>query len=292
MYPVSLLYLPLPHSQLAAFTLSVGGCCTSSPQFSKLAQITERISVTRGESYSNHNFTLCMAMSETQTDEAPTMESNFYAAFDEFLSKPAPTLILSDSNVSISKSSSSSKKTISDIKQPYAQRKPLPRNLEPSKSLLEEAFAYSERLADDMRGGDESFEREPSGHIQSAPSLTIDTDPPEENRMKPRRRRSEPHPLASRNRGGVPSKKSIVHKLRGQTDSARPANAFAVPMKKEVDTKKNPIDFDCLVRNFENQTTLNQLRAELEQSRQSLANSEEYIKELSREMVKFKSSGR
>ena len=231
-------------------------------------------------------------MSEAESDVAPSMESNFYAAIDEFLSKPAPTLTLSESNVSISKASYSSKKTISDIKQPFAQRKPLARNYEPSKSLLEEAFAYSERLAEEMRVGDENFERDPSDHIQSAPSLTIDTDPPHNDRLKPRRRRSEPHPLVLRNRGGVSSKRSIVHKLRGQTDSTRPVNAFTVPTKKEVDMKKNPIDFEGLVRNFENQTTLNQLRAELEQSRQSLANSEEYIKELSRDIGHFKGSGR
>ena len=233
-----------------------------------------------------------MAMSEAEADVAPTMESNFYAAIDEFLSKPAPTLTLNDSNVSISKASSSSKKTISDTKQLYAQRKPLTRSLKTSKSLLEEAFAYSERLAEDMRVGEEYFEREPSDHVQSAPGLTIDTDPPDNDRSKPRRRRSESHPLVSRNKGVVSSKKSLVHKLRGQTDSARPVNAFTVPTKKEVDMKKNPIDFEGLVKNFENQTTLNQLRAELEQSRQSLANSEEYIKELSRDMAMFKTSGR
>lgn len=230
------------------------------------------------------------AMSEPLEDVAPPMESTFYASIDEFLARPPPSLRLNDSSVSVSRNTSSSRKTIADVKQPFAQRKPLPRGIEPSGSLLEEAFAYSERLAEEMRLSDEEVERQPSGQVQSAHTLTIDTDPPAVERVKPRRRRSETNPFIARNRKEVISKRSIVNKLRGQTDSARPVNAFTVPSKKEVDTKKNPIDFESLVRNFENQTTLNQLRAELEQSRQSLANSEDYIKELSRDITRFKSS--
>jgi hypothetical protein len=80
----------------------------------------------------------------------------------------------------------------------------------------------------------------------------------------------------------------VVHKLRSKAESSRPIEEFAVTAKSEVDMKKNPVDFDELLRNFENKTTLNQLRAELEESQRSLASSEDHIKSLSRDIVKMR----
>mgnify|MGYP003353875718 CR=1 FL=1 len=49
----------------------------------------------------------------------------------------------------------------------------------------------------------------------------------------------------------------------------------------ETDSRRNPLNFDELVANFQNGTTLEKLRKELADSRSSLAQSETVIRELS-----------
>eukprot|EP01036_Dinobryon_divergens_P032529 gene32529-42140_t len=60
---------------------------------------------------------------------------------------------------------------------------------------------------------------------------------------------------------------------------------FDVSADTEVDLKKNAINFDDLVSNFQNGTTLRKLQRELEQSKQSMQRSEQFLKNLSLEYL-------
>jgi hypothetical protein len=57
--------------------------------------------------------------------------------------------------------------------------------------------------------------------------------------------------------------------------------------KEELETKRNPINFDELVSNFQQGTTLERLRKELEESQRSLATSSQAIKHLSKQFMNF-----
>ena len=60
---------------------------------------------------------------------------------------------------------------------------------------------------------------------------------------------------------------------------------FDVSADTEVDLKKNAINFDDLVSNFQNGTTLKKLQKELQQSKQSMQRSEQFLKNLSLEYL-------
>jgi hypothetical protein len=70
-------------------------------------------------------------------------------------------------------------------------------------------------------------------------------------------------------------------KERNQSQS----NSFDVTVDSEVDSKKNAINFDELVANFQNGTTLKKLQRELEISKQSMQRSEAFLKSLSMEYL-------
>ena len=60
---------------------------------------------------------------------------------------------------------------------------------------------------------------------------------------------------------------------------------FDVSADTEVDLKKNAINFDDLVSNFQNGTTLKKLQRELQQSKQSMQRSQQFLKNLSLEYL-------
>merc|ERR1719453_2592775 len=53
----------------------------------------------------------------------------------------------------------------------------------------------------------------------------------------------------------------------------------------ETGDKRNATDFDLLLENFQNGTTLKKLQAELAQSKQSIAKSENFMRNLSKEYL-------
>lgn len=60
---------------------------------------------------------------------------------------------------------------------------------------------------------------------------------------------------------------------------------FNVNTEAEIDPKRNAVNFDELILNFQDGTTLKKLRKELEQSKQSMRQSEKFMQELSREYL-------
>lgn len=233
------------------------------------------------------------ALELDDSDLAVPMENEFYENIDSFLQKPAPTLNISKSNASIGKSTNNRiylpTKTISDHRQPFAQKK----NFAVEKptfsvDLLNEAFAYSEKIAEDLRRMDDidvplpAISTNTTTKVRSAPGGSQPLAHQEGAKV---RRNSMTQAMVPRktNKGGAVTKlRSKVGRVVEKTDD------FTVTAKVENDMKKNPIDFDSLLRNFETGATLTALRAELAQSKQSLASSESYIKSLSKDLVNVK----
>lgn len=60
---------------------------------------------------------------------------------------------------------------------------------------------------------------------------------------------------------------------------------FNVSNDLDSDNRRNPINFDELISNFQGGVTLQKLRKELEQSKQSMKNSENFMKQLSMEYL-------
>lgn len=62
-------------------------------------------------------------------------------------------------------------------------------------------------------------------------------------------------------------------------------NGFAVATEQEQDSRRRETDFDSLLSNFQNGTTHKKLQKELAQSKQSMAKSEAFMKQLSMEFL-------
>lgn len=190
----------------------------------------------------------------------PSMGEEFYESLDRFLTKPAPNLLLGANK----SNTVSSRKEHIKVSQPFAQRRSLQTGT--GASSIEEAFAYSKQMADDLREASLTPRPLKESKSRSAPAL-----PP------------SAHKTFNGGGSSVKGRKvSVVSKLRSKV--SRPLEAFVVNAKVDVDSKKNPVDFDGLLRNFETGATLLALRAELEQSKQSLASSEDFIRSISREL--------
>jgi hypothetical protein len=98
--------------------------------------------------------------------------------------------------------------------------------------------------------------------------------------------------------GGGAGSKGVVKRLRAKTqvDNRDPRANEATDdvqfhISKESDDangRRNPVNFDELISNFEGGVTLQRLRKELEASKQSMKNSENFMKQLSREYLNGK----
>jgi len=67
------------------------------------------------------------------------------------------------------------------------------------------------------------------------------------------------------------------HSIRGE--------AFRVAVEAEVDPRKNAVDFDDLVANFQDGITLHKLRRDLEESKRSMKRSEDFLRQLSKDFL-------
>ena len=179
---------------------------------------------------------------------------------------------------------------------------------------IEEAFLYSEKLAKDLQRTEAlqgiELEAPSHHHLSSAtPSSASQQSTPElrstssvknnlnrtPNSLQPQRRNSGLQQNGGSSIAGRSSqgKKTggIVGRLRGTTvKESKLQEVFSVQTSKEVDLKKHALDFESLLRNFESGSTLAALKAELHQSQQSLANSEDHIRAMARDIAGFKKS--
>lgn len=187
-------------------------------------------------------------------------------------------------------------------------------------SLLREAFAYTDKLlkeaiieeaaAGGQAGeyGEHDGSRQPaprgsskkltgkSGSAGAAPQgkpLASRTAPIESVYMAPH----TDHQGGSGNRkkgdGAGKDRKSVVKRMRAKIPSEAAmygANndtegTFNVSNDLDSDNRRNPINFDELISNFQGGVTLQKLRKELEQSKQSMKNSENFMRQLSMEYL-------
>lgn len=63
------------------------------------------------------------------------------------------------------------------------------------------------------------------------------------------------------------------------------SEAFRVAVEVEVDPRRNAVDFDDLVANFQDGITLHQLRRDLEESKRSMKRSEDFLRQLSKDFL-------
>lgn len=83
-------------------------------------------------------------------------------------------------------------------------------------------------------------------------------------------------------RAKIPSESALGYGNDGSSEGA----GFNITSEAELDSgKRNPINFDELISNFQGGITLQKLRKELEQSKQSMKNSENFMKQLSKEYL-------
>eukprot|EP01034_Spumella_vulgaris_P029423 gene29423-36477_t len=82
---------------------------------------------------------------------------------------------------------------------------------------------------------------------------------------------------STKSTGGAPTQKS------SSGSSSNLNTGFNTTTEGEVDSRRNAVDFDELVANFQSGATLQRLKKELEQSQASMANSQNYLRNLSKE---------
>mmetsp|Transcript_3161 Transcript_3161/g.6574 ORF Transcript_3161/g.6574 Transcript_3161/m.6574 type:complete len:333 (-) Transcript_3161:32-1030(-) len=199
--------------------------------------------------------------------------------------------------------------------------KPVPhRNFD--HNLLREAFAYTDMLlkealieeasqAGSGNGTDTNMEyQQPQGKGKkmggvgggAQPKSTMSrsrTAPVESIYMAPHSNATA-HPSSAparkKNNPGAPyqtsgSSKGVVKKLRSKVPSEASSTSgraesgdFHISNDKDADTgKRNPVNFDELISNFQGGVMLNKLRKELEESQQSMKKSENFMRQLSQE---------
>jgi len=185
-------------------------------------------------------------------------------------------------------------------------------------TLLREAFAYTDKLlkdaimeeaaaaaADGADYGDHETARQPvqKGTSKKLTGKGASTGTASQGRLGSRTAPAESvymaphtdHQGGSRKKSDSAGKdrKSVVKRMRAKIPSEaamygannESEGAFNVSNDLDSDNRRNPINFDELISNFQGGVTLQKLRKELEQSKQSMKNSENFMKQLSMEYL-------
>lgn len=183
-------------------------------------------------------------------------------------------------------------------------------------NLLREAFAYTDRLLKEaiieeasMQGGGYQEEnpqpqRQPSivksqskkanstAQSRAQPSRTAPVESiymaPHNDGYQARKKadsagssRAGPKGAVKKLRAKIPSESAVAY---GGNEAAEAG--FNIGNEADAGSnRRNPINFDELISNFQGGITLQKLRQELEQSKQSMKNSENFMKQLSKEYL-------
>lgn len=258
------------------------------------------------------------ALKALKADEpAPRMPENYYADFDSFLSKPTPKF----SAGADAGKSGSKKKSPDSVVLPRVGKSTAPNQKKSNISskikskvagsraadaerlfdpeLLQQAFDYADRvekeaaIADDDDEGDVTDTRP---RVKSMPAKSGSAP----QLSKPKQSSNNVSHLNPYERQQLAMKKStkksssskkqakegVVKRLRSKTTTQVPsADAFSNISASSLENtrQKGGLDVDAMVRNFQNGTTLSRLKAELEASQQSIADSENFMRSLSKE---------
>ncbi|KAJ1427001.1 hypothetical protein B484DRAFT_450452 [Ochromonadaceae sp. CCMP2298] len=271
-----------------------------------------------------------------ENDSAPPMPVNFYEGLDSFLMKGPPKLNESSGLVKKKKAKQSRAPggpglVLPDInKQEMESEPPRPPQL-PSKvrskiagtkrvpaqtrfdhGLLQEAFAYTDKLLQDnveeeAGAGRDGGRSAPAGAGAGAGAQKVHRSPSGKTLMLSRAAVMETmyRAVPSSNQPGAKKKASVVaggraagaagavSKLKGKvragasTGSGRydaGGGGFATTDASDS-SKRSAATFDDLVANFRDGVMLQKLRQELEQSKTSMAKSETFMRELSKEYL-------
>eukprot|EP01038_Epipyxis_sp_PR26KG_P005725 gene5725-7908_t len=157
--------------------------------------------------------------------------------------------------------------------------------------LLSEAFEYTDKLLKEALM-EEAKQIELNNATQSRNNNTKHNYHQEDDIINSYRNNSEGGGLVKKLRSKT--KQNTIKKSRSGSAASILQNSstnnniikeFNVVNEKEIDLKKNALNFDDLVNNFQNGVTLQKLKAELAQSKQSMAKSEQFMRELSRNYI-------
>lgn len=161
--------------------------------------------------------------------------------------------------------------------------------------LLKEAFAYTDQLLRDAVL-EEQYEKEKLSKQSSYKEVyqeDINNNHMDAYRKLQSKSAPTDHHLSQGNSGGsskrnqnpvnmVRSLKSKSNKAsKGSNSSTKQTNdrEFSIKQDAEQDSKRNPVNFDELITNFQNGLNIDKLRKELDQSRKALAQSEDFIRQ-------------
>lgn len=164
-------------------------------------------------------------------------------------------------------------------------------------ALLQEAFAYADRLQqaageeEDVDIARRASQKSMPAKSGSAPQLSKpkNSNNGSERKLNPYERqqqmRKPPKGKSGSDKSGNPSREGVVKRLRSKTSMEAPDDkAFLNISAAGLETtRKGGLDYAALVENFENGVTLNKLKAELAASRQSMAESENFMRQMSLE---------
>lgn len=230
---------------------------------------------------------------ELPDETPPPMPPSFYSNVDSFLTRPPPQVKAfvvktgAESRVqlpNISSSSAKKKKVSSKVKSLIQHTEQPDRHFDPT--LLQEAFAYVDRIQQEVFIDEDAESKRMPGKVSSAPSLGRPADAATSSQK-----------LATYQSGGLSKPKKqgkaskqkdggggLVRRLRSQTN-ADPDVAFSNLSASALENtgKKPSMDMSALVANFESGILLNKLKAELAASKNSMAESENFMLQLSKD---------
>lgn len=231
---------------------------------------------------------------------APVMPEEFYQKVEGFLTQPAPKVV----NLTVKPKKHQPSVGVKDLK-PKVQsftalkvrtndnsdhRAKGGSSKELNLDLLQQAFAYSEKLAREALEDEESAVRVGDSNNSSNNITAFKTTNAliETSSMKSKQRHVKPRATGSE------KNISIVKRLRDQTkqnsnpkfnksEDATLSNSFSVQSMPEEDIRRTVLDFDSLISNFQTGANISKLRQELMQSQQSKSNSEQYMRQIAAE---------
>mmetsp|Transcript_8142 Transcript_8142/g.11213 ORF Transcript_8142/g.11213 Transcript_8142/m.11213 type:complete len:336 (-) Transcript_8142:17-1024(-) len=175
-------------------------------------------------------------------------------------------------------------------------------------NLLREAFAYTDQLLreaviQEAKERQEASEQLNHTHPKSAPNMveTVFGHPLLANNcaintvtylktQQSQQQQSSNHKGESSS-GAVGTIRKLRNNKQGQPikekekDRGNNTGDFDVTVDAEIDSKRSTVNFDDLVSNFQNGTTLKKLQKELEMSKQSMQRSEAFLRNLSMEYL-------
>ena len=233
------------------------------------------------------------------TSIANKMPDTFYSQIEDLMSKPAPKIMEFESEKKFNEINEYKINKNVTLKQTLKPHHAPQKNIQKSnvvqsipneidQNLLQQAFAYVNSLSIvDLEDDEpESTVKNKSRMIDSQSINKISHVQNSKISLK-----SQPKKL---NKKMVDTKKTYVSRLRNQIQDISQITAttslttnnpssFAIESNQAVDFRRNVLDYDDLITNFQRGTNVKKLREELEESKISVAKSNDFIRQLTQD---------